>query len=267
MKVLVAGGHGMVGGKLVARLVQHGHDVVAASRRSGMDAVTRAGLREAMRGVEAVVDVMNAPSFEEPEVMTFFERSSANLLDEAHRAGVGHYLVLSVVGTPRLQASAYFRAKAAQERLAAGSGLPFTVLRATQFFEFIASIVPPFGVREPIRVSPSAVRPVAADDVADRLAGLLGGPALDRTLEMAGPETFRLCELLQWIMYCYQDTRTVSADPAAPYYGGLLDDATLTPGEGALAGSTSFRDWLDVQLGGAVHRQDVHHPHPMAYFV
>lgn len=266
MKVLVTGGHGMVGGKLVARLVRHGHEVVAASRRSGVDAITRAGLSEAMRGVEAVVDVMNAPSFEEPEVMAFFERSSANLLDEARRAGVGHYLVLSVVGTPRLQASAYFRAKAAQESLVAGSDLPFTVLRATQFFEFIASIVPPLDVHGPIRVSPSAVQPVAADDVADCLAGLLDGPALGRILEMAGPDTFRLCELLQWIMYCYQDTRTVSADPSALYYGGLLDDRTLTPHEGALLGGKRFRDWLEAYLTAAVRPPGVHHPHPMAHF-
>lgn len=266
MKILVAGGHGMVGEKLVARLRHRGHEVVAASRRSGVDAATGAGLRAAMRGVEAVVDVTNAPSFEAPQVVEFFERSSAHLLDEGRRAGIGHYVVLSVVGTPRLQASAYFRAKALQERRVAASGLPFTVLRATQFFEFIASIVPPFGAREPIGVSPSAVRPVAAEDVADRLADLVDGPPVGGTVEMAGPEVFRLCDLLQWIMYCYQDARTVAADPAAPYYGGLLDDATLTPGEGALLGPTPFRDWLDAHLSGAVRRPDVHHPHPMAYF-
>lgn len=264
MKIVVAGGSGLLGAKLVVRLRARGHDVVAASRRTGVDTVTGAGLDAALAGAHTVVDATNAPSFDEPAVATFFRDSSEHLLAAAARAGVAHYLALSVVGTPRLQGSAYFRAKQRQERLVAQAQVPHTLVRATQFFEFMANIIPPGSGKDLVHLSPARVQPVAADDVADVLADLATRPPSGGTVEVAGPEPFRLSELVQWVMYSYQDDRPVIADAAARYYGAVLDDATLTPGGAAVLGDTRFRDWLDGYVSGAIRLPQVHHPHPLA---
>ncbi|QSX73982.1 SDR family oxidoreductase [Lysobacter arenosi] len=265
MKIVVAGGHGLVGSKLVARLKSRGYDVLAASRRSGVNTVTGEGLQSALDGADVVVDVTNAPSFDEPEVTEFFTRSSERLLAAAERAGVSHYLALSVVGTQRLQTSGYFRAKDAQERLVKRSGVPHSLVQATQFFEFMANIIPPGSGKDIVHLSPALVQPVAADDVAVRLADLVVARPSNATIEIAGPETYRLCELVQWVMYSYQDDRPVIADPAASYYGAILDDHTLTPDKQALIADTYFKDWLDGYLSGAIEIPHVHHPDPLAH--
>lgn len=264
MKVVVAGGHGLVGSKVVARLRKRGHDVVAASRRSGVNTVTGEGLEQALDGAHTVVDVTNAPSFDEPEVTEFFRRSTEQLLEAGERAGVSHHIALSVVGTHRLQDSAYFRAKDIQERLVAHSRVPHTLVQATQFFEFMANIIPPGSGKDIVHLSPGMVQPAAADDVADQLADIVEMPPSRGAIEIAGPDSYRLCELVQWVMYSYQDDRPVVADPGAQYYGAILDDHTLTPGANARIAPTHFRDWLESYLSGGVEIPHVHHPDPLA---
>jgi len=264
MKIVVMGGSGLVGSKLVDRLSLQGYEVVAASRRTGVDTVTGEGLDAVLEGAHTVVDVTNAPTFEDPQVSDFFRRSSQQLLAAGKRAGVSHHLALSVVGTPRLQESAYFRAKQVQERLVRHAPMPYTLVQATQFFEFMANIIPPGGSRDIVRLSPARVQPVAANDVADLLAEMVLGPPSHGVVEIAGPEAFRLCELVEWVMYSYQDDRSVIADPAARYYNAVLDDHTLTPDAEALIGETCFADWLDGYLSGAIRIPAVHHPDPIA---
>jgi uncharacterized protein YbjT (DUF2867 family) len=264
MKIVIVGGHGLVGSKLVARLKSRGRHVVAASRRSGVNTVTGEGLDDALAGAHTVVDVTNAPSFEEPEVTEFFRRSTENLLQAAQRADVAHHVTLSVVGTPRLQSSAYFRAKDIQERLVARSAVPHTLVQATQFFEFMASIIPPGSGKDIVHLSPGLVQPAAADDVAEQLAELVTAPPSRETVEIAGPETYRLCELVQWVMYSYQDDRPVIADPSARYYGAVLDEHTLVPAAGARTTPTHFRDWLQSYISGGIEIPHVHHPDPLA---
>jgi uncharacterized protein YbjT (DUF2867 family) len=264
MKIVVAGGHGLIGSKLVGRLRLRGHEVIAASRRSGVNTVTGEGLDGALSGAHAVVDATNAPSFDEPEVTAFFRRSTEQLLAAGARAGISHHLALSVVGTPRLQTSGYFRAKQIQEDLLRHSAVPHTLVQATQFFEFMANIIPPGSGRDSVHLSPALVQPVAADDVAELLAERVTMPASSAPIEIAGPESYRLCELVQWVMYSYQDDRPVLADPAASYYGAILDDRMLTPGPEALIATTYFRDWLNGYLSGALQIPRVHHPSPLA---
>lgn len=264
MKVVVAGGSGLVGARLVDRLRSRGYEAIAASRRSGVDTVTGEGLEEALRGAHTVVDVTNAPSFEEPEVTEFFRESSRRLLAAGESAGISHHLALSVVGTQRLQASGYFRAKEIQETLVRNSKVPHTIVQSTQFFEFMANIIPPGSGKESVHLSPVLVQPVAADDVADLLADLVAAPPSHAVIEIAGPESYRLCDLVQWVMYSYQDDRPVIADPAASYYNAILDDHTLTPGAHASLARTNFRSWLDGYLSGSVRIPHVHHPDPMA---
>ncbi len=265
MKVVVAGGSGLVGSKLVQRLKLGGYDVVSASRRSGVDTVTGEGLDDALAGAHTVIDVTNAPSFDEPQVTDFFRRSSEHLLQAGERAGISHHIALSVVGTQRLQSSGYFRAKEIQERLVARSGVPHTLVQATQFFEFMANIIPPGSGKEIVHLPSAMVRPVAADDVAERLANLVASAPSPATLEIAGPDTFHLNELVQWVMYSYQDDRPVVADAEASYYGGILDDHTLTPGPDALITDTHFKEWLDGYLSGSIEIPHVHHPDPIAH--
>lgn len=264
MKVVVVGGHGLVGSRLVTRLQRDGHDVLAASRRSGVDAVTGAGLDEALRGAHTVVDVTNAPSFEEPDVTDFFRRSSENLLAAGERAGISHHIALSVVGTQRLQTSPYFRAKQVQERLVQQANVPHTLVRATQFFEFMASIIPPHSGQSIVHLPPAQVQPVAADDVAAELAALVANPPSREPVEIAGPEAYKLNELVQWVMYSYQDDRAVVADPEARYYGAILDDRALTPQGEARIAQTRFRNWLHEVQSGSIEMPHVHHPDPIA---
>lgn len=264
MKIAVVGGNGLIGTKLVARLRSHGHEVNAASRRSGVNAITGIGLDEALSGAHTVIDVTNSPSFDEPEVTEFFKKSTEQLLAASERAGVSHYLALSVVGTQRLQTSGYFRAKEMQEDLVRRSSLSHTLVQSTQFFEFMANIIPPGVVMENVHLSPALVQPVAADDVAALLANVATASPSRGVVEIAGPESYRLCDLVQWVMYSYQDDRPVMADPGASYYGAILDDHTLTPGPRALIASTYFRDWLNEYLSGPRQMPHVHHPNPMA---
>jgi uncharacterized protein YbjT (DUF2867 family) len=248
MKIVVIGGSGLIGTSLVNRLRQQGHDVVAASPASGVNTITREGLAEALSGAQVVVDVANSPSFEDKAVLEFFETSGRNLLAAEAAAGVRHHLALSVVGTDRLPDSGYMRAKVAQEYLIKASGIPYTILRATQFFEFINSIVQSGVVGEVIRLSPALLQPIAADDVAAALADLAVGPPLNAIVEIAGPEACPLDKLGQKLLAASGDRREVIADVHARYFGAELTDRSLTSGDHPRIGSTRFDDWLARSL-------------------
>ncbi len=263
MKIVVVGGSGLVGAKLVTHLHDMGHEVVPASRRTGIDAASGAGLAAVLEGADAVVDVTNASSFEEPAVSDYFRRSSSNLLAASADAGIKHYLALSVVGTSRLVGSPYFNAKALQEQLVRRSSVPHTLVQATQFFEFMASIIPPGAGKDLVQLPSARVQPVAADDVAKVLADLVTQPPSGTTVEIAGPERFKLNELVQWVMYAYQDDRPVVADVDALYYGAVLDDDTLMPRGQATLGPTTFKDWLNGYVTGSVPIPRVNIPRPL----
>jgi len=264
MKIVVAGGSGLVGSRLVTRLREAGHDVVAASRRTGVDTVTGEGLDDAMRGAQVVIDVTNAPSFDEPDVTDFFRASTQRLLEAGERANIAHHVALSVVGTSRLQTSAYFRAKQVQEDLVRAARVPHTLVQATQFFEFMAGIIPRDSGHDAVHLSSGLVQPVAADDVAAHLAQIAVDAPSGASVEIAGPDAYRLHELVQWVMYSYQDDRPVIADPSAAYCGGILDDHALMPGAGARIAQTHFRDWLAGLLSANVEVPHVHHPDPIS---
>lgn len=261
MKIVVIGGHGLIGSRVVAWLRLQGHEAVAASRRSGVDVLTGEGLDAVLAGADVVVDAGNAPVFEDPDVTRFFQGGTAHLIAASERAGVGHLLALSVVGTPYLQGSAYFRAKAAQERQVREARIPATLVRATQCFEFMAQLVPPGDAREPVRLPVAEVQPVAADDVAAILARVATAPPPGRLLQIAGPERHRLFELVEWVMYFHQDDRPVEGDADARYYGARLKDLTLTPEANALLGPTRFADWLAAHIAGTLPR--VNQPNPL----
>jgi uncharacterized protein YbjT (DUF2867 family) len=244
MKIVVAGGTGVVGSKLVNILRDRGHEARVASRASGVDVVTRQGLDEVMVGADVVVDVLNAPSFDDEPAMRFFETSSRNLLDAAAAEGVSHYLALSIVGCERLQACGYFRAKLAQEKLVQAGDVPYSILRSTQFFEFLHAIVDASLDGEAVRLAPARVQFIAAQDVAAALADIIErAPARD-TIEVAGPDPFRLDDLVRRFMAARRDERAVIADPAALYFGSLLNDETLISGAIPRFGHTEFDLWL-----------------------
>jgi uncharacterized protein YbjT (DUF2867 family) len=244
MKIVVIGGSGLIGTKLVGILKQNGHEVVAASPKSGVNTITREGLAEALSGAQVVVDVANAPSWEAKAVLEFFETSSRNLLAAEKAAGVGHHVVLSVVGTERLLESDYFPAKLAQEKLIKESGMPYTILRATQFFEFVGAIVEAGTDGDAIRMSPALFQPIASDDVAAALADLAVAPPLNGMVEIAGPEPIPLDKIARQVLAAKGDSRKVIADIHGRYFGAALDDRTLTPGEHPRLGPTRFEDWL-----------------------
>jgi len=264
MKIVVAGGSGLVGSRLVTRLREAGHQAVAASRRTGVNTVTGDGLDDAMREAQVVIDVTNAPSFDEPGVTDFFRASTQRLLEAGERAGIAHHVALSVVGTSRLQASGYFRAKQVQEDLMRAARVPHTLVQATQFFEFMVGIIPRDSGHDPVHLSSGLVQPVAADDVAAQLAQIATDAPSGKSVEIAGPDPYKLHELVQWVMYSYQDDRPVIADPSAAYYGGILDDHTLMPGANARIAPTHFRDWLAGLLAAKLEVPHVHHPDPIA---
>lgn len=245
MKIVVIGGSGLIGANLVNRLRQRGHAVLAASPRTGVNTLTGEGLAEALIGAQVVVDVANSPSFEDRAVMEFFETSCRRLLAAEDAAEVEHHLALSVVGSDRLPGSGYLRAKLTQERLIKASGVPYTILRATQFFEFIGGIIEAGADGDVIRLSPALLQPIAADDVAAALADLAVGPPLNDTLEVAGPESLPLDELAREAMAAKGDGRQVVADVHARYFGAELDDGSLTPGKHTRLGPTYFQDWLE----------------------
>jgi len=248
MKIVVIGGSGLIGTKLVKNLRQLGHDVVAASRSSGVDTLTGEGLAEALANAHVVVDVANSPSWEDKAVLQFFETSGRNLLAAEAAAGVGHHIALSVVGTERLLASGYFRAKMAQETLIKASPVPYTIVRATQFFEFVGGIAQSATDGQTVRLSPALVQPIVSDDVAAALVQVVADAPLNGTVELAGPEPIRLDELVRQFLSASRDARKVTTDAHALYFGIELNDQSLTPGDNPRIGPTRFEDWLSRSI-------------------
>jgi len=244
MKIVVIGGTGLIGSKVVGRLQALGHEALAASPNTGVNTLTGEGLAEALTGAGVVVDVSNSPSFEDEAAMSFFKTAGANLLAAEQAAGVAHHIALSVVGTERLQASGYFRAKLAQEALIEASPVPYTILRSTQFFPFVAGIIQGGTVGDEVHLSSALVQPVAADDVADALVEIALGASINGMVEIAGPEAIRLDRFAEAYLAAKEDTRKVVADPAVLYFGAALDDHSLTPGEHARLGKLTLGDWL-----------------------
>lgn len=248
-KIVVIGGSGLIGTKLVNHLRQLGHEVMAASPKSGVNAVTGEGLAAALAGAQVVVDVANSPSFEEKAVLEFFAQSSRNLLAAEAAAGVGHHVALSVVGTDRLPASGYLRAKMAQENLIAASKIPYTIVRATQFFEFVSSIAQGATEGQTVRLPSALMQPMVSDDVAAALTRVVLEPPVNGIVEIAGPEKIRQDEFVRKFLRATGDARTVVTDPKARYFGTELNDQSLTPGANARLGVTRFEDWLSRSLG------------------
>jgi uncharacterized protein YbjT (DUF2867 family) len=244
MKIVVIGGSGLIGKKLVRLLGERGHQVVAASPSTGVNAVTGEGLAEALTGARVVVDVANAPSWEDKAVLEFFETAGRNLLAAEATAGVTHHVALSVVGTERLLVSGYFRAKMAQEELIRASTIPYTIVRATQFFEFVGGIAQLSTEGQKVRLPSALMQPIASDDVAAILADIAVKEPLNGMVEIAGPESIRMDELVQRYLTATRDARTVIADPKAPYYGIEVNDRSLTPGDNPRVGPTRFEEWL-----------------------
>jgi uncharacterized protein YbjT (DUF2867 family) len=244
MKIVVIGGSGLIGTKLVKRLRQNGHEVVAASRVSGVNTLTGEGLAEAVADAQVVVDVANSPSFEDKAVLEFFETAGRNILAAEAAAGVGHHVALSVVGTERLLASGYFRAKMAQENLIKSSKIPYTIVRSTQFFEFVGGIAQAATDGETVRLSPALMQPVVSDDVAAILADIAVEEPLNGTVDLAGPEPIRMDELVRRFLSANSDSRKVTTDVHALYFGTELNDQSLTPGANPRLGPTLFGEWL-----------------------
>jgi len=244
MKIVVIGGSGLIGKKVVVNLRQQGHDVLAASPSSGVNTVTGEGLAEALAGAQVVVDVANAPTWEDEAVMEFFEKSGRNLLAAEATAGVGHHVALSVVGTERLLASGYFRAKMAQENLIKASPIPYTIVRATQFFEFVNGIAQSATEGQTVRLSPALFQPMAANDVAAFVAEAAVAKPVNGMIEVAGPEPIGLDNAVRKYLSATRDARTVTTDPRALYYGIEVNDQSLRPGDHPRLGPTRFEDWL-----------------------
>jgi uncharacterized protein YbjT (DUF2867 family) len=244
MKIVVIGGTGLIGTKVVKRLRQIGHEVVAASPDSGVNTITGEGLAEALAGAQVVVDLANSPSFEDSAVLKFFETAGHNLLAAEAAAGVKHHVALSIVGTDRLPESGYLRAKMAQERLIKASGIPYSIVRSTQFFEFVGGIAQSAGAGQTIRLSPALLQPIMSDDVADAVTDVAVGAPVNGTIEIAGPERVPLDDMVRRFLSAKHDPRKVIADTHARYFGTELDDRSLTPGDGARIGSIRFDDWL-----------------------
>ncbi len=246
MKIVVIGGTGLIGSKLVPKLREHGHEAVAASPTSGVNSITGEGLAEALKGASVVVDVTNSPSWEDAAVMNFFETSTRNLLTYGAAAGVGHHVALSVAGTERMVESGFFRAKLAQENLIKASSIPYSIVRATQFFEFVKSIADFSAVGGQLRVPPVLIQPMAADDVAEAVARVATGSPVNGTVELGGPERFRLDELIRRSLIARKDPREVITDPHGRYYGLQVSERTLLPGDDATLGEARFEKWLSA---------------------
>jgi uncharacterized protein YbjT (DUF2867 family) len=244
MKIVVIGGSGLIGTKLVKNLREHGHEVVAASPSSGVNTFTGEGLAEALKGAQVVVDVANAPSWEDKAVLEFFETAGRNLLAAEAATGVQHHVALSIVGADRLPASGYLRAKVAQENLIKASGIPFTIVRSTQFFEFAKGLVQSATEGQTVRLSSSLMQPIAADDVAAALTDVALAEPLNGTVEIAGPEPIRMDELARRFLSATRDPRKVTTDVHAYYFGTELNDQSLTPDDHARLGPTRFEEWL-----------------------
>jgi uncharacterized protein YbjT (DUF2867 family) len=254
MKIVVIGGTGLIGSKLVNKLREHGHEAIPASPNSGVNTLTGEGLADVLKGASVVVDVSNSPSFDEDAATTFFNTATRNLIQYEQRAGVRHYVALSVVGTDRLAERrpsdaektirGYFRAKLAQEKLIAESPIPYSIVHATQFFEFVKNIADASNDGGTIRLAPVLIQPMAAEDVAAAVARIAVGAPVNGVVEVAGPQEFRLDEFIRQGLRAYNDPRTVVADPSAGYFGVEVDERTLVPGKDARLGETQFETWL-----------------------
>ena len=244
MKIVVIGGTGLIGSRLVSTLRSRGHEVLPASPDSGVNTITGEGVDAALAGAQVVVDVSNSPSFDDAAVLKFFETSSSNLLAAEQRAGVRHHVILSIVGTDRVPQSGYLRAKLAQENLIRKSGMPYSILRSTQFFEFIARIAQSGANGSSVRVSGAMFQPILSSDVVAALADITVGAPLNGTVEVGGPEQFRMDELVRRVLRANGDQREVILDSHARYFGAELNDASLVAGPGARVGSMHFEQWL-----------------------
>jgi uncharacterized protein YbjT (DUF2867 family) len=251
MKIVVIGGTGLIGTKLVDKLREHGHDAVAADLKTGVNTLTGEGVGESLEGASVVVDVSNAPAWEDDAVMEFFTTSTGNLLAAESAAGVAHHVALSVVGTERLTESGYFRAKLAQEKLIEGSSIPYSIVRATQFYEFMKRIAADATDGNTVRLPPALIQPMAADDVASAVGRVSAGAPLNGMVEVAGPERFRLDELIRGVLTTRNDPREVVTDPQAHYFGINPREGALLPGTDARLAETRFSDWLQKQLATA----------------
>lgn len=244
MKIVVMGGSGLIGTKVVRQLRAKGHEVVAASPASGVNSVTGEGLAKALAGAEVVIDVVNAPAWEDQAVMAFFESATKNVLVEAEIARVRHLVALSVVGTERLLQGGYFRAKLAQENLIKASPVPYTIVRATQFFEFVSGIAQAATEGQNVRLPPAMMQPMSGEDVAAALADVALDQPMGGTIDVAGPEPIRQDELVRQFLKAKGDPRTVVTDPTARYFGIAVDDRSLTPDGAPRLGTTRFAEWL-----------------------
>lgn len=262
MKIVVIGGSGLIGSKLVIKLREQGHEAIAASPNSGVNTLTGEGLAEALPGASVVVDVSNSPSFEDAAVLTFFETSTRNLLTYEAAAGVSHHVALSVVGTERLSESGYFRAKIAQEKLIRNSAMPYSIVHATQFFEFLKGLADISSDGDKVRLPPVLFQPMAADDVASAMARIAAGPPVNGIIEIAGPEPFRMDELVRERLAALKDPREVIADPEALYSGAKLNLRTLLPDDPARLGETRFESWL-ARSAAQIPRKDKDAPRPV----
>lgn len=244
MKIVIIGGTGLIGSKVVANLREKGHEVIAASPKTGVNTITGAGLAEAVAGAQVVVDLANAPDFADAAVMAFFQTSGRNLMKAEQAAGVRHHVALSVVGSDRVPDSGYLRAKVAQEELIEESGIPYTIIRSTQFFEFLPGIAQSATDGQTVRLSPAHLQPVASDDVAALVTKVATMPPANRVIELAGPERIGLDDLVRRYLAAKHDARKVVTDVHARYFGAELNDKSLTPGDNPTIGSTSFESWL-----------------------
>ncbi|MYS78720.1 SDR family oxidoreductase [Embleya scabrispora] len=249
MRIVVIGGTGLIGSKLVTKLGEHGHEAVAAAPNTGVNTLTGEGLAEVMQGASVVVDVSNSPSFEDAAVLEFFTTSTRNLLAAGREAGVGHHVALSVVGSERRPDIGYFRAKIAQEQLIRESSIPFSIVHATQFFEFARRIADEATTGDEVHIAPVAFQPIAGDDVARYVGRTAVGTPLNRTIEIAGPTRYRMDEFFREALATWGDARRVVTDPHAHYFGAEPDESTLVPGDGAVLGEITYKDWL--QASGA----------------
>jgi uncharacterized protein YbjT (DUF2867 family) len=244
MKLVIIGGTGLIGSKLVAKLREHGHEAVAASPDTGVNTLTGEGLADALQGASVVVDVSNSPSFEDAAVMEFFTTSTRHLLEAAGAAGVTHFVALSVVGTERLPESGYLRAKMAQESLIKKSSIPYSIVEATQFFEFVKRIAAEATTGNTVHLPHVLFQPIAADDVAKAVGKIATGPPINGVVEIGGPEQFRFDEFIRAGLAAQQDPREVIVDPHARYFGTVLSERSLVPDEGARLGEIRFEEWL-----------------------
>ena len=248
MKIVIIGGSGLIGTKLVNMLRDRGQEALAASPTSGVNTLTGAGVAEVLKGAQVVVDVTNSPSFEDAAVLNFFETSTRNLLRAEVDAGAGHHVALSVVGADRLPDSGYMRAKVAQEALIQSAKVPYTIVRATQFLEFLGAIAGPSTDGDTVHLPPARMQPIAADDVAAALADVAVGTPVNGIVELAGPEPLPMDALVRRFLRAHQDTRQVVADVHARYFGTELNDQSLTPGDNARLAPTRFEDWLSRSI-------------------